>query len=279
MSRLFPGSGQEDDMNAAQALVFGLIQGLTEFLPVSSSGHLLLMKRIFGLEQVSILFDILLHLATLLAVLIVFRSRLGKLISSLIHAIGGKMDDEDQMHLRLIAVLMLATVITAILGIGIDSILKPAENIKLVSLLFIVTAVILLVARGWKPGTKGYREMGLREALLLGSAQGLGVFPGISRSGITISAGIMAGLNREEAGEFSFLLSIPAILGAALLRLRDLGDLSEAIGSGLLLLGMASSFISGLIALLFFMHLIKRGKLFYFAFYLIPLGVLGLLLL
>ena len=264
-------------MNTAQALILGLIQGLTEFLPVSSSGHLALMKHIWGLEQVSILFDILLHVATLLAVLIVFRKRLGKIVRALIHALSRKMNDEDRLHLRITALLILATVITAIVGIGIDTTLNLAGNIRLVGVCFIITALILLLTAKLKVGTRHYQDIGARQSLVLGFAQGLGVFPGISRSGISISTGLMLGMNREEAGEFSFLLSIPAILGATLFKIRDLGEITELVGTPALLLGMAASFISGLLALILLMQLVKRGKLFYFAFYLIPVGVFSLL--
>ncbi|AHC13701.1 undecaprenyl-diphosphate phosphatase [Salinispira pacifica] len=266
-------------MTALQAAAFGLIQGLTEFLPVSSSGHLALLKSIWGFEDVSILFDVLLHVATLAAVLIVFRKRIWKLILSLLHGIRGRADEGDRMHLKLILMLLLATVITAVLGIGIDEMLQPASNIKLVSLLFIVTAGILILSSRVKPGNKGYKELGVRESIITGVAQGMGVFAGISRSGITISAGIFAGLKREEAGEFSFLLAIPAILGAAILKIPELGDLQGSIGGLPLILGISAAFFSGLISLILLMKLVRSGKLHYFSLYLIPLGIAGLIFL
>lgn len=266
-------------MNAAEALAFGLVQGLTEFLPVSSSGHLALMKNIWGLTDIPILFDILLHLSTLLAVFIVFRRRLGKFIRSILHGIGGKADKNDLLHLRLIALIILASIITAILGIAIDTLLNPGGNITLVSICFLITALILLASTKLKPGSKDYGTIGVKEALFLGLAQGLGVFPGISRSGITISAGMGAGLSRESAGELSFIISIPAIIGAAILKFRDLGDVSAGIGSSALLIGMAASFISGLLALIFLMRLVRQGRLFFFAFYLILPGIAGLIFL
>lgn len=265
-------------MNVAEALAFGLVQGLTEFLPVSSSGHLALMKNIWGLTDIPILFDILLHLSTLLAVFIVFRRRLGKFIRSILHGIGGKADKNDLLHLRLIALIILTSIITAILGIAIDA-LNPGGNITLVSICFLITALILLASTKLKPGSKDYGTIGVKEALFLGLAQGLGVFPGISRSGITISAGMGAGLSRESAGELSFIISIPAIIGAAILKFRDLGDVSAGIGSSALLIGMAASFISGLLALIFLMRLVRQGRLFFFAFYLILPGIAGLIFL
>lgn len=266
-------------MTAIQAAAFGLIQGLTEFLPVSSSGHLAVLKRIWGFEDVSILFDVLLHVATLAAVIIVFRKRIWKLILSLIHLAGGKADENDRVHLKLILMLLIATFITAVLGIGIDQFVQPVVNIKLVSLLFIVTAAILIFSSLVKPGNKGYGELGVRESIITGVAQGMGVFAGISRSGITISAGVFAGLNREEAGEFSFLLAIPAILGAALLKIPELGDLQSSIGGIPLMLGILAAFFSGLASLILLMKLVRSGKLYYFSLYLIPLGIAGLIFL
>jgi undecaprenyl-diphosphatase len=266
-------------MSILEAAAFGLLQGLTEFLPVSSSGHLAVLKEIWGYEELSILFDILLHVATLLAVLIVFRRRIGAIIVSLWRWLRRRAGDEDRMHVRLAAYIILATLITGVLGVGIEELISPGENIKLVSALFIVTALILLATTRIPKGSIDYRGIRPRHALFLGFAQGLGVFPGISRSGITISAGLFAGFRREEAGEFSFLLSIPAILGAAVLKIGDLGDLSGSIGLASLSAGMLASLLSGLGALLALMSLVRRGKLHYFAFYLIPLGLIGLIFL
>jgi undecaprenyl-diphosphatase len=266
-------------MSILEAAVFGLLQGLTEFLPVSSSGHLAVLKSLWGYGDISILFDILLHVSTLLAVMIVFRRRIGMIVSSLWRWATRKAGDEDRIHVRLVMWIIVATFITGVLGIAIEEILAPGENIKLVSALFLVTAAILLATAGKSAGETGYSGITARHALVLGVAQGMGVFPGISRSGITISAGLFAGLKREEAGEFSFLLSIPAILGAALLKIGDLGDLSGSLGAGPLAAGMLAGLVSGLLALVLLMRLVRSGKLFFFAFYLIPLGIIGLIFL
>ncbi len=266
-------------MNVIEAAVFGLLQGLTEFLPVSSSGHLALLKEIWGYQDISILFDILLHVATLAAVVIVFRRRIWMILVSLFRWTTRRADDGDMVHVKLAGLIILATAVTGVLGVGIEEVIQPSENITLVSALFIVTAFILLATSRITEGQRGYDRIGPGRALFAGIAQGLGVFPGISRSGITISAGLAAGLKREEAGEFSFILSIPAILGAAVLKLGDIGQLSGDIGLPALISGMAAGFISGLLALIFLMKLVRKGKLFYFAFYLIPLGIIGLIFL
>ena len=128
-------------------------------------------------------------------------------------------------------------------------------------------------------GKKGHGDLAAKEGLITGVAQGLGVFPGISRSGITISASLLAGLSREKAGEFAFLISIPAILGAFILEVKDLGTLGSAVAPGPLAAGFAASFTVGFLAILLLLRLIRRGRLYFFAVYLIPLGVLGFILL
>ncbi|MGI9256031.1 MAG: undecaprenyl-diphosphate phosphatase [Salinispira sp.] len=264
-------------MTATESLLFGLIQGLTEFLPVSSSGHLALMKNLWGLENIPLVFDILLHFATLLAVLIMFRTRLGELMRSVYRSITGRADEQDRMHIRLIGLIIAATIVTAVLGIAIGSIPGLGENITVISICFMITALILLASSKLPIGNKNYGNITVKDSLFIGLAQGVGVFPGISRSGISISAGLAMGLKREVAGEFSFILSIPAIIGAALLKIRDLSDMSEHIGIPVLFLGMLAAFISGFFSLMFLMRLVRQGKFFYFAFYLIPLSIVGLL--
>ncbi len=270
-------------MGLGEAALFGIVQGIAEFLPVSSSGHLAVLKSIWGYADLSILFDILLHFATLLAVVLVFRKTIFKLIGSLFRGFSvllrfrsgdeARLDESDRVYLRLVGYILLASVVTAVMGIGIEQFfLAEGVNRSFVGICFFVTAIILVWSGFRKQGAGGYGELKSGQALFCGFAQGLGVFPGISRSGITISAGVFMGLKREEAGEFSFLLSIPAILGAAILKLDQLDGLQASISTPALMVGMISSFISGLLALLLLMRLVRSGKLHYFAFYLVPLA-------
>ena len=160
--------------------------------------------------------------------------------------------------------------------------MHPAENLKVVSAGFIATAIILVVAErfGARAASRGPgRSPGLREGLIVGIAQGIGVLPGISRSGITISASLAAGIDKTKAVEFSFILSIPAVLGAMLLELKDAEALFKNTSSAPLLLGFAVAFVSGLAAIKLLLGLIKRARLSWFALYLVPLGLIGLLLL
>jgi len=178
---------------------------------------------------------------------------------------------------KLFWLIIIATVCTAVVGYGVSK-LEMETRTHLVSGLFLVTGAVLILTR-FAGGEKTYREIGVKHGIITGLAQGIGVFPGISRSGITISAALFSGMTREEAGEFSFIISIPAIIGALLLKLREGEELLALVEPGVIIAGVAASFIVGFFSLLLLLRLIKGGKLFYFAFYLLPLGILSLIFL
>jgi undecaprenyl-diphosphatase len=263
-------------MTFIQAIILGIVQGLTEFLPVSSSGHLVLLKHLFDIEEVPILFDVLLHVSTLMVVIIVFRQRILKLFISLGKFITRKNDKADANNLRLIWVIIVATALTAAVGYSV-SLLEISQKPKIVSALFIVTAAIL-VSSYYAKGEKKYRELTWKEGAFTGLAQGLGVLPGISRSGITIAASLHAGIEREKAGEYAFLISIPAVLGALILSLNDAQALADVSSPLVVLSGIAASFIVGLASLLLLLVLVRKAKLYLFALYLVPLGIAGLII-
>lgn len=263
-------------MTILESLLYGAIQGATEFLPVSSSGHLTVLKGLLDQTDVPVLFDVLLHVATLVVVIGVFRERVIRILAALWRWVRRAATDEDAPFLRLAWVIVVATVLTGAIGIGIEQLelnLRPV----LVSAMFIVTAAILILARFAK-GERDYQTIGWREAIGVGFAQGFGVIPGISRSGITISAGRAAGLSREKAGEFAFLVSIPAILGALVLSLRDLGELRATVGVLQLVVGFLAALVVGWVALTVLLRLVRSGRLYWFAFYLVPLGIAGIIL-
>lgn len=230
-----------------------------------------------GLSDVPALFDVVLHLATLASILLVFRKRIGGIIVSTVRWIARRSDDSDADNLAIIPPAAVATVATAVLGYLINKI-DLSGSPRVVAGLLLVTAAILLSSTLWK-GTQGYRQMRWTHGLMIGIAQGIGVFPGISRSGITISAGSASGLKRETAGEFSFLIAIPAILGAFVLKLKDVGRLSGAIQPLPLAVATVAAFVAGVVSLLVLMPIIRKGKLAWFAAYLIPAGLIGLFLL
>ncbi|TFG81779.1 MAG: undecaprenyl-diphosphate phosphatase [Spirochaetales bacterium] len=264
-------------MSTLQAFVLGLFQGVAEFLPISSSGHLLVFKDLMGLAEVPALFDVVLHVATLFSILVVFRRRVFGIIRSIGRWMLRSADVSDAVNLAIVPPAIVATALTAIVGYAaskIDLSAKPA----VVAGLFIVTALIL-IGSSFPRGTDGYRDLRFRHGLITGIAQGIGVFPGISRSGITISAGLAAGMKREEAGEFAFLLAIPAILGALVLQIKDMGDLAASVAPLQLVTAALSAFLSGIAALMILLPIVRKGRLAWFAVYLIPAGILGLFIL
>ena len=265
-------------MNYLQAVVLGLVQGIAEFFPISSSGHLVIFRDLFGLGEIPLFFDISLHIATLFAVCLIFRARIAGIAVSLWRLVRGKKTDADAENLALILPLLLATVITGVMGFAIEYFL-PAEGARIASFELLLTAIILAATAFIKPGQGDYRRLGLGSASVIGFAQGLGVFSGISRSGMTIAAAMAVGMRRDLAGEFSFLLSIPAILGAFLLTLKDAAEVSEAIAPGPLAVAFVTAFLSGIVALSTLVKVIKKGKLAWFAVYLVPVGLAGLFLL
>ncbi len=262
-------------MSIIQAMLLGALQGVAEFLPISSSGHLTLVQHLFGLEDIPLLFDISLHVATLFAVILVFRKLIWDLLCTAFRWITRKTTNADTPKLQMILALIAATAVTGVFGILLKKII-PDLPIQVVFAGFIVTAILLFVtSRISKQREENeLKPLSIRQSLIIGAAQGIGVLPGISRSGITISASLATGMNRKTAGEFSFLLSIPAILAAFIFELGDLGNLTNAISIPSLLLGCLAAFIVGVFALKFLLALIRKGKLEWFAYYLIPLAVI-----
>lgn len=273
-----------------QSIIMGLVQGFTEFLPVSSSGHLALLKNYFNLTEIPPLYDVVLHIATLIVVLWVFRVRIAAICVSFWKVMQGSKEQQDRNHLMLIFVVLIATAITAVMGITLDT-LHIGNSPAIVSLLFIVTGCILFTTYVYEkrqrlsPAERSavdtslpYSELSLKHGIITGIAQGFGTLPGISRSGITISSAIVSGTKRKDAGELSFLLSIPAIMGALVFTLKDASQLYQDISFSSLAAGVLAAMISGYVSIVFLMKLITRGRLYLFSFYLIPLGIVGLII-
>lgn len=283
-------------MSIVESLLLGILQGATEFLPVSSSGHLLIVGKLFGLENMPLLFSVFLHMATLFSVLVFFRKQIIELIAVFfrwifrrpIPHIGEESSllDKAQRHAeeiskrKMIVALIFATFITGVMGLLLSDIVGNLP-VQFVFIGFLVTAVMLCISQKVASVMSKHNlskpEIHPLKGVIIGFVQGIGIFPGISRSGITISGAILCGVDRNVAGEFSFLLSIPAILAAFLLELRHVDELTSGIGILPLAIGCLAAFVSGLLALAWFMKLIRKGNLGYFAFYLIPLGIAGLL--
>ena len=264
-------------MTLLQAIFLGALQGITEFLPVSSSGHLVIARQFLDINEVPILFDVLLHIATLAAVAVVFRTRIVAMLAALLRIGHPEPTDEDRTNRRLMLWILVASVCTGVLGVVFSRFDIEAVP-RVVSVLFVVTGIMLIFSRKWH-GSVDYSSVGLKQALITGIAQGFGVFPGISRSGITISAALFGGMKRENAGEFAFLLAIPAIVGALALKLGEADELMRVISPLGLTAGILVAFGVGLLSLVLLLRLVQKGKLYVFAVYLIPLGIITFFLL
>ena len=257
-------------MSFFQSIILGIIQGLTEFLPVSSSGHLALAQALFkDFEQPGLLYDTLLHLATLLAVTVFFRKRIMRLFKAFFGLFFIKYrliyHEERGMLWGIIA----ATIPTGIIGYLLKDMSELLfEKPIVIGYFLILTSVMLILA---DRATKG-GPVNPRKAFIVGIAQGLAVFPGISRSGTTIFAGMMVGISREKAAEFSFLISIPAIIGAMLLQFKHLGTLTSSEIT-VYLAGMGTAFFFGILAIGVMMEIVKKAKMRYFALYCLIIGI------
>jgi undecaprenyl-diphosphatase len=264
-------------MSIFQALILGLIQGITEFLPVSSSGHLALAEKLFGLAGDNLRFEVFVHLGTLLAVLVFFRVKIRKLIKSIFkgrvyYQKGWRFSDEN---LRLSLLLILATIPAAFIGYKFDDAIEQAfASPVAVSAFLLVTGTILFLTRLVKSHEE---KINWWRALVIGLAQAVAILPGVSRSGSTISAGIFAKMKQEKAAEFSFLLSIPIILGAGVVKLKDMMETglptSELV---MITVGAVAAALSGYWAIRILLQIVKKGKLDYFAYYCWAVGLAGL---
>ena len=284
-------------MTVIQGILLGILQGIAEFLPISSSGHLAVVQKLFGLEEVPLLFDIMLHLATLLAVVLYFRKKIwtllcvfGRLIARRPAPKAVNKDDllcgtEARGRMTILAVII-TTVVTGAIGV-FTSKLIPDMPVKVTCAGFIVTAILLvfssIIERRNSSAVKNSAEKndGIKwyQAIVIGVMQGFGTLPGISRSGSTIAGSQLCGVNRAAAGEYSFIVSIPAILGAFLLELKDFAEVGSTVGAAPVIAGCAAAFAWGYISLAVLMKIIRKGKLEWFACYLIPAGILGILFL
>lgn len=241
--------------------ILGLVQGLTEFLPVSSSGHLVLFQHFFGLNEGGLLINLVLHTATLFAVILFFYKEIIELFKSLSYKKNPKL-----------YWIVMANIPTAIIGLLLKKVYGDLSSIWIVGLMLLVTGTLLIVIKNKQ---EGEGELTAKKSLAIGVLQGLAVTPGISRSGATIAGSLFMGIKKETAFAFSFLLSIPAIIGADLLELKDLlkTGFSLPVSLGSLIMGFVISFITGILALFFLKKLIKANRFHYFAYYCFIIGL------
>ena len=266
-------------MDILQGIIIGIVQGLTEFLPVSSSAHLVFIQNILGVES-SLAFDVFLHLGTLLAVMWFFRGDIYRMLKawwfSLVDIVQGRFREGfyTDPYKRLAWYVILATIPVGIVGVlfedTVDSLFSGALYVP--AFFLFVTGTILYLSQRMNSGTINFNNIGKKEALFMGLGQACAILPGLSRSGTTIAAGLVADLDKEFAAKFSFILSIPAILGAFVIQLKDIGG---ALNVNFLpiILGFIASFIAGYIAISWMLDLIQNKNLDIFAYYCWIVGI------
>ncbi len=254
-------------MDLWQSFILGLVQGLTEFLPVSSSGHLVLLQRILGLEEAVFTFDVMVHLGTLLAVIIAFWRDLVEIIR---RPLG-----------KLPLLIVAGAIPTAVIGLLFSDFFAGLfASGQSLGPGFIVTGIVLWAVEGIRANNqrKSLREMDVLDAITVGLAQGLAIIPALSRSGLTISAALVRGLNRELAARYSFLLSLPVILGASILEIKGMdSNMEYSVGLLPILIGTITAGVSGFLAIKFMLRVLARGSLRRFSYYVWLLGTLVLI--
>jgi undecaprenyl-diphosphatase len=245
------------------AALLGLVQGLTEFLPVSSSGHLVLFQQFLELGEEAIFFDLALHMGTLFVVLWFYRTDIRSILTDWV---SGEAPWSERPGVRLSGLIVVASIPTGLIGLTLEDQFEAwFANPPVLTLTFAITALVLF-ASNWAPeGQTDERQMRWWHALVLGLVQGLAITPGISRSGSTIVAAMFLGLNREYAARFSFLMSVPAIFGATMWTARKVSP--QAVDWPSVGLGMAVAMVSGYVALIVLVKLVKKGRLSPFAWY------------
>lgn len=284
-------------MSLLQSVLMGLIQGLTEFLPVSSSGHLAIFKILFHVEtDTGLLFDVLLHIGTLLAVFLVYFKDIFRMVkefilividcvSNIIVFFGRLAHREGQYrkivtngYRKFVMLVIVSTIPTGIIGyVGGDLVSAASEILIVPGICLIVTAILLFISDRVPDGKKRPKQTNYSNAFVIGICQGIATLPGISRSGTTITACLLNGLERKFAVKYSFILSIPAILGALVLQLKDIGTVTvTASEAGNYVIGMIVAAVVGYICIKTMLVVVKNKKFKYFAIYCLAVGALAI---
>ena len=252
------------------ALILALVQGVTEFLPISSSAHLILPSQLLGWPDQGLAFDVAVHAGTLSAVCLHYRADLARMFAGAGRGLVERRLNDD---LRLGLLVVWATIPAVVLGFAFkDWVETAARSAEVITATTLVFGVLLWVADRWGPRRLTLAHLGWMAALLVGLAQAVALIPGTSRSGITITAALLLGYTRTESARFSFLLSIPVILGAALLKGKDLVTASEAVDWTLIATGFGVSAVTAWLAIVFFLRLLERVGMLPFVLYRLVLG-------
>ena len=268
-----------------ESIILGIVQGITEFLPISSSGHLVVLQGLFDVEGPRLFFNVMLHVGTLIAILVVFWKDIREIPRGILAASGrGRGMDGFGTALwrspqgRLVILIIVGSVPAGLMGFLFEEAFSRLFSSPLLAgCMLLVTGTVLWFTKGRPSRAKGMEGMGIVDALIVGLGQGFALIPGISRSGITISFGLFRGMEREWSGRFSFLLAIPAILGALLVEFRMPSELNgdEAVS---IVVGTGVAVVVGYLSLRTLMHLVRRGNLAAFSYYCWGVGALTIFL-
>lgn len=264
-------------MELLKAVILGLIQGLSEFLPISSSGHLVIFKEILNFHEEGIAFEVFVHFGTLLSVLLAFRKEIAKMLYAPVAIwLKKSTDSELKVFLNWDYYVIIATIPAVIVGFTLkDPIEGMFSNILLVFCTLIITALLMGTAQFLKFRNN---DLSYGRSFLIGIAQAFAIIPGISRSGSTIFMGMALGIEREKVARFSFIMSLPAIFGATILETRDLFEVppasSEILG---IIVATIVAFVSGYFAIIWLLDVVKKGKLQYFGYYCFIVSISGLI--
>ncbi len=286
-------------MTILQSVFLGIIQGLTEFLPVSSSGHLAVLKNIFHIDTGdSLLFELLLHIGTLFVVFFIYRRDIWQLIRECLGMIRDicanirilsanrtasaaqpRRKIVSSNYRKFVVLILVSTIPTGIIGVLGEKLISDATDTLLIpGICLVITGVLLLVSDRQTDTVKIPRDITYREGIIVGAAQGAATLPGLSRSGTTIAACLMCGFDRALAVKYSFILSIPAILGASLLELKDLGtEMISPSMAAVYAAGMIAAAVVGYFCIRFLQALVQGKKFRYFAYYCFAVGVFAII--
>lgn len=263
-------------MSFLDAFLIGLVQGISEFIPVSSTAHIVIVAYLLDIETPGLSFEIFLHVASLLAIILYFRADLIKLLIGCVHCLKKNRSDEDLASLRFCIYLGIATVITGVLGLVLVKVLGDEIKSPLVVGSALMLTALLLVFVEWiqNVGKRDESSLNVLDSVLVGLAQTIAVVPGLSRSGTTLVACLALRMNRETSVRFAFLLAIPVLAGTSLLALKDLstGELAS-LGYPALAFSFIVSFLASLASIAWLIRLLKQKRLYWFSIYLVGLAV------
>lgn len=257
-------------MSVPEAIILGILQGLTEYLPVSSSGHLAIGSALFGIHpEDNLVFTVLVHVATVLSTLVILWKEISWIFNGLFKF---KMNDETRYAFNILISMIPIAVIGFFFKDSVESIFS--SGVMIVGIMLLVTSVLLTLSHYYKPAQK--EKINYKDAFIIGLSQAVAVIPGLSRSGTTIATGLLLGNKKTNLAQFSFLMVIPPILGEALLNIFKFSqgiDVTGSISTTTLVAGFLAAFISGCIACKWMINIVRKGKLIYFAIYCAIVGI------